>query len=332
MKKTNILISLLVLSFFKVQAQPNCNWPSMEQIDSLDLPIIMEVMNSKKELVEEYRKAIAEKRAEFEKLNKANPGTITFSNLEERQSCLSGNCKTGKGVLWEGNGEVYIGEFRNSKKHGFGKYLFNDCSIYMGEFENGLSHGYGTRIYHSKHYYIGGWQVDQRHGHGKMVHYGEVKEGEWLNGIVQKSPSSIRYSNVSNSESIIRYMMPLFIEGETLNLKSIFSKLQPNSKDFSHLFPPAYSDKYYTNYSTKVTPTRITNVDEYDLINFEILTTTTNDLVKHRRNNLLQIKNPSQEVVTVTFHKKGIVGGDLTLYFINFESDKRIVVIDFNSL
>ena len=35
------------------------------------------------------------------------------------------------------NGDVYIGEVKNNKKHGKGKYIFANGQTYTGEYRNG---------------------------------------------------------------------------------------------------------------------------------------------------------------------------------------------------
>ena len=36
------------------------------------------------------------------------------------------------------NGDVYIGEVKNNKKHGKGKYIFANGQTYIGEYRNGI--------------------------------------------------------------------------------------------------------------------------------------------------------------------------------------------------
>lgn len=49
------------------------------------------------------------------------------------------------GKLQSPNG-LYVGEFKNGKKWGFGKFEWNDGSVYEGEYANDLKHGKGRYI------------------------------------------------------------------------------------------------------------------------------------------------------------------------------------------
>jgi hypothetical protein len=53
---------------------------------------------------------------------------------------------SGNGTLNFKNGDVYEGEFKNSKPHGQGKMTFNnkDGRIYTGEWMKGKFHGKGV--------------------------------------------------------------------------------------------------------------------------------------------------------------------------------------------
>jgi hypothetical protein len=47
-------------------------------------------------------------------------------------------CKHGQGV-WKSKDsqeDMYIGEYKNDKKCGIGKYIWKDGTVYEGEFEN----------------------------------------------------------------------------------------------------------------------------------------------------------------------------------------------------
>jgi hypothetical protein len=56
--------------------------------------------------------------------------------------------KHGKGTEVYQNGDVYIGNYRDGKPNGFGKYIWADKSFFEGTFINGLKQGQGKWIKH----------------------------------------------------------------------------------------------------------------------------------------------------------------------------------------
>ena len=53
---------------------------------------------------------------------------------------------SGEGKYVWGDGRIYIGSYKNDKKHGFGKYSWVDGRKYIGYWENGKQNGYGKYI------------------------------------------------------------------------------------------------------------------------------------------------------------------------------------------
>jgi len=53
---------------------------------------------------------------------------------------------SGEGKYIWGDGRIYIGSYKNDKKHGYGKYLWADGRKYLGFWENGKQNGYGKYI------------------------------------------------------------------------------------------------------------------------------------------------------------------------------------------
>ena len=58
--------------------------------------------------------------------------------------CIKGDCQNGQGTYTFPDGEKYVGEWENNKKHGQGTYTFPDGSKYEGEFRERLPNGQGT--------------------------------------------------------------------------------------------------------------------------------------------------------------------------------------------
>lgn len=103
--------------------------------------------------------------------------------------------KHGKGTL-RGANFVYVGKWKDDKKHGTGIMTFSNGSVYEGQFKNDFRHGFGTQQYKAgstSHeslldiklggIYEGEWKRGQKHGLGTFRYAnGGLYSGQWLNG------------------------------------------------------------------------------------------------------------------------------------------------------
>ena len=60
------------------------------------------------------------------------------------------------------NGDIYIGEFYNGKRHGYGVYYWANGDIWYGRYEGGYRNGYGMLINTEHRIYYGKWLGDSR--------------------------------------------------------------------------------------------------------------------------------------------------------------------------
>ena len=127
----------------------------------------------------------------------------------------------GKGIAINKNGDVYKGQFKNNKAHGYGTFTIkifgykytgkfkdgkqhghgretsyielnpSDTVIYIGEFKNGEKQGKGTfegkiKEPKSRIYYTGEWKNNLWHGQGKLIYTSAIErvryEGEFKEG------------------------------------------------------------------------------------------------------------------------------------------------------
>lgn len=79
--------------------------------------------------------------------------------------CISGDCRTGSGILILPDGAKYVGAFKNGQIEGMGTCYFTDGSKYQGEWENGKPNGQGL----------------------KTLKDGTREEGEWRKGRLVRS-------------------------------------------------------------------------------------------------------------------------------------------------
>ncbi|KAH0793689.1 MORN repeat protein [Histomonas meleagridis] len=94
----------------------------------------------------------------------------------------------------------YIGDWKNGKKEGFGKFQIGKDSYYEGEFKNGEITGVGDRFFANGNHYHGEFKEGEFNGHGKFIDAktGEEYEGEWKNNRrngegVLKMPNGTQY-------------------------------------------------------------------------------------------------------------------------------------------
>ena len=90
--------------------------------------------------------------------------------------------KHGQGTYTHASGEKYVGEYKDNKKHGQGIYTWPDSDKYVGEFKDGNYHGQGTYSYDDGEKYVGEWKDGTMHGQGTYTYAdGTAKRGYFSN-------------------------------------------------------------------------------------------------------------------------------------------------------
>ena len=102
------------------------------------------------------------------------------------------NCPSDTSIRWDNcfgtytwaEGDLYVGEFKDNKKHGQGTYTHASGAQYIGEYEDDKMHGQGTYTYASGAQYIGEFKDDKMHGQGTYTwgpgpNYQDVNVGEF---------------------------------------------------------------------------------------------------------------------------------------------------------
>lgn len=89
----------------------------------------------------------------------------------------------GKGILKNTRGDMYVGDFVNNQRHGYGK-LNSKAIDYEGEFKNNKLDGKGKIIFKNKgHSYIGEFKNNEIFGQGVFKwKNGDIYQGELFNG------------------------------------------------------------------------------------------------------------------------------------------------------
>ncbi len=100
--------------------------------------------------------------------------------------CISGNCENGYGTYTWADGAKYVGEWKDSNRHGKGTYTYgkgeNQPDKYIGEFKEDYAHGQGSCTWANGEKYVGEYKNGNRHGKGTYTYTdGTVFKGIWRN-------------------------------------------------------------------------------------------------------------------------------------------------------
>jgi len=78
---------------------------------------------------------------------------------------------------------VYVGEKKDGKRHGQGKFKWSDGDKYVGEFKDGKRNGQGTLTKPNGDKYVGEFKDGKQDGQGTYTHSdGKKYVGEWKDG------------------------------------------------------------------------------------------------------------------------------------------------------
>ena len=110
----------------------------------------------------------------------------TVENIDEQNEgkFINGKLEGNGKYIWE-NGQYYIGQWKNGKKHGKGIIYYKDGTImYEGDFINDKKEGNGKFIWKNGKYYIGEWKNNKKNGKGKdyFSNGNILYEGDYING------------------------------------------------------------------------------------------------------------------------------------------------------
>jgi len=107
--------------------------------------------------------------------------TVKYQGEDAEGSAIT---KDGTASATFPNGDTFVGEYVNGKRHGKGVYTFAKVKAsYDGEWREGKKHGSGTFSYPDGGKYIGEWANDKREGFGTYKYpNGDVYNGDYRNG------------------------------------------------------------------------------------------------------------------------------------------------------
>ncbi len=138
-------------------------------------------------LVEETERGLRSYRGDFLNGEFHGYGRLTYFDEGEyyKGRFLNGK-KHGRGTLWDKEGNVYMGEWRNDRRNGMGVQAFKvadwsedkytetwlreNTENYYGEFQNDVFYGEGTYRWADGTKYVGSWAANKKHGRGYFDH------------------------------------------------------------------------------------------------------------------------------------------------------------------
>lgn len=107
--------------------------------------------------------------------------------------------RSGRGTFWNGNGKLYIGQWRDDKRNGYGSYFINlpewrenehseywlkeNVENYTGNFVDDNYHGEGTYRWAGGQKYVGRFFANEKHGQGTYYYVtGSPRQQLWNYG------------------------------------------------------------------------------------------------------------------------------------------------------
>jgi len=112
----------------------------------------------------------------YDKGQKEGIGIYEWGDGSKYQGQLSDNEITGWGTLTDDEG-TYTGEFFENAQHGHGEWHYSNGDIFIGQFQKSLRHGQGKLQWVSEgKEYDGQWREGVPWGQGKIVSNGIQKD------------------------------------------------------------------------------------------------------------------------------------------------------------
>ena len=104
------------------------------------------------------------------------------------------------------NGDKYVGEWKDGKRHGQGTYTLANGDKYVGEFRNSSYHGQGTYTFANGEQYVGEYRDGKEHGRGTYTlpngdtYFVEMRDGEYVGQDAQLTNPAYSEARVIQSQ------------------------------------------------------------------------------------------------------------------------------------
>jgi hypothetical protein len=138
-------------------------------------------------------------------------GVMVHATVNEvKGSVYDGNWRESKrhgiGKFVGRDGSIYFGEFSEDKMHGKGKFNWKNGDVYQGDFFENMMHGTGKLVHASGNVYAGGFKYDRKNGKGSIINAnGQIYNGYWRDGVLDSQLMSPEPSHTI-SQDLLRVM------------------------------------------------------------------------------------------------------------------------------
>ena len=185
-------------------------------------------------------------------------GMEKYSDGSIYEGGFKNNLRHGKGtlILDKTGIQKYIGEFKNDKISGKGRYIRSELKEYIGEWDNNQVSGYGM-LKDGNILYFGFFLSDKKNGYGACFYdvINMVIIGKWENDLIQGFAIVINYNdngednNENSSEKIVKMcngeISDTKLDDENINTFKKSNDYAKMTKLFKEKFYPDY--KLYIN-------------------------------------------------------------------------------------
>ncbi len=114
--------------------------------------------------------------------------------------------KYGHGTMRFGKGHVYVGDWLDDIRTGFGSFTEADkFTNYTGDFVDNKRHGYGQQLFPDGSKYEGYWHNDERTGWGHLNYVDGHADG------IVFYDGNVSYDGLSSSSSSLLLLLPVVI-------------------------------------------------------------------------------------------------------------------------
>ncbi|PRP89700.1 hypothetical protein PROFUN_00042 [Planoprotostelium fungivorum] len=120
---------------------------------------------------------------QFPQILRSSPGTFVLPDGHKYIGDWKDSLRHGYGVFFWSDGRKYEGEWREDKRNIYGRYTYSDGTSYEGQWKDDKRNGIGTYSWPDGRQYTGEWDNHRKNGQGVHVWPdGSRYTGQWKDG------------------------------------------------------------------------------------------------------------------------------------------------------